>query len=220
MIEEQSVAAPTFPSSPAPSSEAIAVEVLSDGKLAKSDHDQPVITSRGALFPQQLLNVGFCVALVLAGTCFITAALYLNEFLSGTNQGVEDLIAKATSVGSTLSSGTLEVAINARLVIARIALLSCGVFIGMSFGFLGFALFLMGLKDEMNVSGRYESYYIKLGRLSPGVFVILCATVLIGICATRSTPFSYDHEVVPARVNNAAKKPDVPEFPGRSQPIP
>ena len=48
---------------------------------------------------------------------------------------------------------------------------------------------ILGIKGEMDLDAGSESYKVKIARLSPGVFVILCATVLIGVCATSSTPF-------------------------------
>lgn len=147
----------------------------------------------GGRFPQTLLNVGFAFALLLSGACLILSAIYLYRFLFETNIGVEQLIAK---VGTNLPPGTLEVAINGRLVMARVALLSCGIFAGLAFGFLGFALFLLGIKKEIDVDAQYESVQIKFARMSPGVLVILIAAVLIGVCATRATPFWYENAVV------------------------
>jgi hypothetical protein len=96
-------------------------------------------------------------------------------------------------------SGALEVAINGRLVMARVALLSCGVFTGMSFGFLGFALFLLGIKKEINADAQYENFQVKLARMSPGVFIILIAAILIGVCVTHSTPFTYETIKIPVK---------------------
>lgn len=146
------------------------------------------IAADSGLFPQKLLNVGFCAALILAAVCFIAGALYLNSFLTNINRGIETLINNANAPGAQ-STDTLQIAISANLAMTKVALLSCGVFVGMSFGFLGFALFLIGIRQEINASGRYEGYYIKLARLSPGVFVILCASILIGVCVTHNVPF-------------------------------
>ena len=181
-------------------------------KKAKATHRKEEVVSAPAVvkFPQKLLNVGFCAALILAGGSFLMGALYLNDFLSSTNQGVQSLISSA----GTLPPATLYSAINARLVMGRLALLSCGVFIGMSFGFLGFALFLMGIKEEMNVVGRYEGYHVKLARLSPGVFVILCATILIGSSVTHETPFSYYYQTSQTRSDAKATPEPTPDLPG------
>jgi hypothetical protein len=141
-------------------------------------------------FSQTILNIGFGVALVLAAACLALGAVYLYMFLKSTNAGIDQLL---TNTANQVSNEVLYIAINARLVMARVALLSCGVFVGMSFGFLGFALFLLGIKEEMNVDAGSEGYSVKIARMSPGVFVILCATILIGVCISRQTPFSYEN---------------------------
>jgi hypothetical protein len=149
----------------------------------------------GARFPQTLLNIGFAFALILSGACLVLSAVYLYQFLNATNTGVEQLISK---VGTNLPSGTLEVAINGRLVTSRVALLSCGVSAGLSFGFLGFALFLLGIKKEIDVDAEYDNFKVKLARMSPGVLVILIAAVLIGVCVTHRTPFWYENAAIEA----------------------
>jgi hypothetical protein len=90
-----------------------------------------------------------------------------------------------------LRSTDLKTAIFAQILVAQIALLSCGIFVGMAFGFLGFALFLLGIRAEMDVDARSEVYQMKLARLSPGVFVLLCAAVMITFCATHESEFGY-----------------------------
>jgi hypothetical protein len=181
--------------------------LLKQAVPAETSAAQITSTNIGILFPQKLLNLGFCVALILAGACLVLSALYLNNFLNSTNQGVQALISNAP----TLSPESFYTAINARLYMARIALLSCGVFIGMSFGFLGFALFLMGIKGEMDVAGRYEKYSAKLARLSPGVFVILCATILIGICISYDISFSFYSKAAQTQPNTDTKQKPLPD---------
>ena len=133
-------------------------------------------------FPQVLLNVGFICALLVAAACLVFSSWYLFTFLGATNAGIESLLQTALRDPNT-SPGVIQLSILARTAMARFALLSCGVSVGMSFGFLGFALFLLGIKGEMDVSARHEDNRIKIARMAPGVFVILCATVLIGVCA-------------------------------------
>lgn len=87
--------------------------------------------------------------------------------------------------------GLLEVLINGRLVMARLALLSCGVFVGFAFGFLGFALFLLGIKGSINAELGTEYYKASFARLSPGLLLLLASVILIGICVTHQTPFEY-----------------------------
>lgn len=143
--------------------------------------------SRGASWA---LNVGFVFAFLLAALCLVASALYLFQFLQETTHGgIQELTTTASNVA--VSDTTAQLAIQARTVIARIVLLSCGVFAGLSFGFLGFGLFLMGIKGEIGVEAQAETHQLKIARLAPGAFVILVAAVLIGVCATRETPFIY-----------------------------
>ena len=141
--------------------------------------------SKAHSFSSRVLAIGFIAGLTLAGSCLAAGAFYLYTFLNYSALALPRLFEASPR------PDILDMAINAQLVIARLALLSCGVFVGMAFGFMGFALFLVGLQGEMDVSGQYESYNVKIARLSPGVFVILCSAILIGICATHKTSFDY-----------------------------
>lgn len=85
-----------------------------------------------------------------------------------------------------------------QLYVARILLLSCGVVVGMALGFLGFALFLLGVEGTQDVEGTAPSLTLKLARLSPGAFVIICSAVLVGVCVTRPLPFNYGSSGRPA----------------------
>lgn len=148
-------------------------------------------------FSEKLLNVGFGFALVLAILCLVFSALYLNSFLNSTTNAIEGLVNSANA--NPALQHNLSVTINARLVITRVALQSCGVFVGMAFGFLGFALFLIGIKGEIRMAAGLENSRVKIARMSPGVFVILCSVVLIAVCVSRATPFSYENtEFAPA----------------------
>jgi hypothetical protein len=90
-----------------------------------------------------------------------------------------------------LPAGYLEALINGRLVMARLALLSCGVSVGFAFGFLGFALFLLGIKGSIDTELQAEHYKASFERLSPGLLLLLASIILIGICVTHPTPYEY-----------------------------
>jgi hypothetical protein len=153
--------------------------------LARSD----VSVHQGEMpaFSTRMVNVGFAAGLLMAFGCLFLSAVYLNNFLTSTNTAVATLLAEKPA--SEADAAILRTAINARLVTARLALQSCGVFVGMGFGFIGFALFLVGARGETGVDVSYGGGQAAFTRLAPGVLVILCAAMLIGICATRSTPF-------------------------------
>ncbi|QDU44304.1 hypothetical protein Mal52_27830 [Symmachiella dynata] len=138
-------------------------------------------------FSRKTLQFGFFTGLVFAGAAFIIAACYLAYFLVGTSSSVDTLLEKyasSSSLSSPLDATNLRLAMLSRLFAARLALLSCGTFVGLAFGFLGFSLFLIGIGDEMDAEATSEHYSIKVARMSPGVFVLLCATMLIYGCVT------------------------------------
>ncbi len=135
-------------------------------------------------------RVGFIFALVLAGVCLLTSVGYLFYFLIKTTNGVATLIDQARAGG--LSETLLEVGINVNVFAARVALQSCAVFVGMAFGFLGFALFLLGVRGELDLEARNEGFEVKLARMSPGVFVLLLASALIAFAISRPPSLSYE----------------------------
>jgi hypothetical protein len=149
-------------------------------------------------FSVRVMNFGFVAGVVLAALCLVLSAYYLQQFLTATNEGVGDLLKQRPASADERSLITMG--ISARLVMARLALRSCGVFVGLSFGFLGFSLFLIGVRGVMSARGEYGDAKLTLARLSPGVFVIFCATVLIGLCVTMATPFEYTQTTNPQPV--------------------
>lgn len=148
--------------------------------------------SAGHRFSGRILNVGFVFALILAAVCLASSTIYLYTFLSTTMTKIDGLLARAGTPGVT--EVLIQLGINAALVSARLALLSCGVFVAMAFGFLGFGLFLIGVKGEIEASGSNETFGFKVARMSPGVFVMTATLLLVGICVTHRTPFDYRME--------------------------
>jgi hypothetical protein len=163
-------------------------------------------------FPQRILNIGFMAALVLAATSLLVGAFYLFFFLWKTSSSVEALLNQTQT--ARISSGDLKIAISAQLVIAKVALLSCSILVGMAFGFLGFSLFLIGVRAELDAEAGKEDTKVKLARMSPGVFVILCAAVMISVSATHPTPFTMGAGPEPGFVG--ATPPPVAERASRS----
>jgi hypothetical protein len=72
----------------------------------------------------------------------------------------------------------------------RMTLISTAYFIAMSFGFLGFALFLIDAKGTLEGEATVENYKIKIARVSPGIFAMLCATIIIVVCGTFKIEYS------------------------------
>jgi hypothetical protein len=73
----------------------------------------------------------------------------LFQYLNSANTGITQVLDNVANQQVKLETGQLEVLINGRLVMARLGLLSCGVLAGVAFGFLGFALFLLGIKETI-----------------------------------------------------------------------
>jgi hypothetical protein len=175
----------------------------------------PFSTKNSAVtFPQPILNAGFIMALILSGLCLLLAGWYMMSFEYATsyavNKVVESTIAPAPAKASLPETDsflqyqsrkekykyeTLRLSFSIHMYISRILLLSCGVLVGLAFGFLGFGLFLVGVKGDVDADlEASDRYRLKLARLSPGLFVILCSTILIGVCATRSLPVDFSQK--------------------------
>lgn len=140
------------------------------------------------IFPQKILNFGFRSAIVFAGLCLLATVVYLVYFLFSTSNAVQQILLQpGTDINSLLIK---DIGIKSRLYMAGLSLTSCGIMVGMSFGFLGFGLFLIGIRDVTNASMEMEEKLkVKLVNISPGLLLLLSATVLVGVCATHNIPF-------------------------------
>lgn len=148
----------------------------------------------------KFLAWGYKTAIALSLLGMILSAAYLFTFLLKSHP---ELIKQDTMTGFSAER--------------RMVLLSTGVFVAMSFGFLGFALFLIQAKG--NVEGSFENGNVKINitRMSPGLFVILCATVIIIFSMT----FRINYSVTPT--NNGSNhsfdiKPAEPDNGNTTQP--
>lgn len=122
----------------------------------------------------KFLELGYKTAIVLSILGLIASSSYLFFFLYKSNP---ELIKIETMVGFSAER--------------RMVLLSTAIFVAMSFGFLGFALFLIQAKGEIEGSLDYNNVKVNIARMSPGIFVILCSTVIIIWCATFRINYTY-----------------------------
>jgi len=140
-------------------------------------------------FSRPILNIGFFVGLVLAVACLLLSTFYLVRFEAHANSGVTSALEAAQNDPSSNQLLAMQFSLSVHMYIARILLLSCGIFAGLSFGFLGFALFLIGVEGAVAASLEGTGgLRVSVARLAPGAFVILCAAILIGVCARGSLP--------------------------------
>jgi hypothetical protein len=141
-------------------------------------------------FSRTVLNIGFLAALLLAAGAFLLAAYYLQRYADST-QAVVNQMLQTGYREKPLESANLELLQNGLGVhtyVARVLLVSCGMFVALAFGFLGFALFLVGASGDSNVQGEAQGLRLSLTSLAPGTITILAAAILAGICASRPLP--------------------------------
>jgi small basic protein len=136
-------------------------------------------------FSPAILNIGFLFALLVAAACLCFSAIYLYKYLSVTSTAVDSIVREMRD-----QPGSMQIALSARLAVAKYSLSSCGVVTGLAFGFLGFALFLLGIQGTMDVSADGGIKSLHLAKVAPGTFVIVCAALLIGISITHTIDFS------------------------------
>jgi hypothetical protein len=144
-----------------------------------------------------ILNLGFLFALIISAICFVFSARYLDTYLAITSSSVDKIVQE--TAGQPLA---MQLALAARLAVAKYSLSSCGVVAGLAFGFLGFALFLLGIKGAMDAQGSFDKSSIQLVRVAPGTFVLVCATILIGVSITHRIDFSSE-QALPLHESNS-----------------
>jgi hypothetical protein len=150
-------------------------------------------------FSSKILNVGFVSAIFISAACFVFSAIYLHEYLSITSGAVDTIIRSTAG-----QPAAMQLALAARLAVAKYSLSSCGVVSGLAFGFLGFALFLLGIEGTMDAGGSNKLGSIQLARVAPGTFVLTCAAILIGISVTHRIDFDATEQYQAPTVQPAA----------------
>jgi hypothetical protein len=118
---------------------------------------------------RKVIALGYMAGIAISFVGLIASALYLWYFMALTPDPV------------SIDSSAKLLGISAE---RRMLLLSTAIFVAMSFGFLGFSLFLIQAEGEVDGSIEAGDYKFKFVRLSPGLFVILCATVIIIVAST------------------------------------
>jgi hypothetical protein len=153
------------------------------------------VTAKNVASPlsNRIVNVGFVTALVLAIACLVMSGAYAFKFQSNAESLVMQIL---RSDPAALADGHFQLFTFAQAYLSRVLLLSCGVFVGMAFGFLGFALFLLGVNGDIAAEGQAQGTSLKVSRLAPGAFVIACSAILVGVCATRPVVFDYNEQLL------------------------
>jgi hypothetical protein len=162
-------------------------------------------------YSQRVLDAGFLFALGLSLVTFLGTLTYLFYNMVITNRSIASATDRFWSGQGTDASAAWTV--NSMTLLAQIGLRGSGLLVGLALGFLGFALFLVGVKGEMDMNASSQPIRVKVSRMSPGVFVIVCATVVIGLSITHSLTTSTSIQPVAAN-SPATAGPDPANIPG------
>jgi hypothetical protein len=156
----------------------------------------PETGSARSTFSRRVLDLGFLAGLALAAACLVLSGVYMIRFQRVSTGAVEQVLAAEASAAGRAPAlspeqasyryRTQRLALSIHSYVAQTLLLSCGVLVGLAFGFLGFSLFLLGVDGASDVAlDAPAKLKLQMSRLAPGVVVILCSTVLVGVCVTR-----------------------------------
>ena len=138
-------------------------------------------------FSQKILNIGFVTALGLATVCLLLSGYYMISFQTSANMAVKRVLEQGESnqvpgqaAERLYRYQTNRLALTVHMYIARVLLPSCGIFVGLAFGFLGFSLFLIGVNGEVDVRlDTSTKIQLQVTRLAPGIFVGLPEVVWV-----------------------------------------
>jgi len=130
-----------------------------------------------------LVHYGFYAALIFAGICLAFTVFYISSYSKDTTVSFENHIQAFLDSSDT---NNLVAVLGARTAQNKTLLQSCGVVAGISFGFLGFALFLLGVKGTVDGGGGLAQYSFTFKRLAPGSLILLAAMALVGISAVHA----------------------------------
>lgn len=136
-----------------------------------------------------LLRIGFFAALVMSFACLTFCIFYLVIYQQDTSALVARTIeASKTPQLSETQQWALQLTSAAHMFTSKVMLQSCGIVAGISFGFLGFCLFLMGIDGQIDANiEQTGGAKINVTRLAPGAFILLLSTILIGLCRDRKS---------------------------------
>jgi hypothetical protein len=129
-----------------------------------------------------MIKYGFYAGLVLATVCLVFTIAYISFYSYSLEQSYERHV--PAYLGEN-NPDILTCIMLGRTALNKALLQSCGVVGGIAFGFVGFSLFLLGVKGTTDGSGNAAGYSFTFKRLAPGSLVVLAAIVLIGVSANH-----------------------------------
>lgn len=151
-------------------------------------NDKPFSTGEETSF----LRVFYKAAITLAFLALLLSASYLFYYLY-----------KSPNPGD-ITNPTTMASFNAD---RRMTLISTAFFVALSFGFLGFALFLINAKGEIEGEGNIGDYKVRITKFSPGLVIIVCSTIIICVCSNFKINYSTDFTLGSSYGSDSQKKP-------------
>jgi hypothetical protein len=165
----------------------------------------------------------FVAAVVLAIAGFMVVAIYLFRYF---NHAVEAFTPPTMGQLASMNTNAMQSMLLARTGLWKFILQSCGIIAGVAFGFLGFALFLLGAKGDMDAAFEDSQHKVQLSRMAPGSFVLFIAAILIGLCSTKSVTLDLPQEetrTVPVQALSPIAEPEsrgsIPADPNEATPV-
>jgi hypothetical protein len=180
-----------------------------------------------------LVGAGFAFGLVLSGIVIVGAILsfcYFQFSLLQTDWYKTVVVDSRTDDEATdedradegnqsnsesqrrLNLDELRIAFLARQLQMKMGLLSCANFGGLALLGLGFALFLVTTQSEFDVEASNARTSIKLMRIAPGAFVLLCACLMVTYVSTQQ--FEVDLRTKNGETRGGARGGGVAKFAG------
>lgn len=133
------------------------------------------------------------LGVTLASVCLLSALITLAWFMflmSGTMEAMSELIDTLIK-DPTQNASTLRYAVAARIALTHESLVASGVMVGVAFGFVGFALFVMGITGAAEIEGKTRDYSFALKNAAPGLVLLVVAAVLIAVCISQRVEVEY-----------------------------
>jgi|GEM_PF-2445095 len=156
----------------------------------------------------RILLYSFAAAVLLAIGGFVVVAVYLFRYL---NHAFSAFDTSSMTQLSGMDPGKMQTILLARAGLWKFILQSCGIISGVAFGFLGFGLFLLGAKGDMDAAFDDSQHKVQLSRMAPGSFVILIAAILIGICSTKKVDLAFTPVTTTTKAAAASNDDSIPD---------
>jgi hypothetical protein len=156
---------------------------------------------------------GFTLGVILAGVCLLGALghhIWFMRQVDNTMNAVKSITeaVAANPQNQVPGATTLRYALATSSALMRTSLLSTGIMVGLAFGFLGFALFVMGITGAAKLNAEGHGARVSLENAAPGLVVLVVAAMLIGVCVVQPVGIEFTPPSSPAtsQTQGAAQK--------------